>query len=210
MFDNFKSDIKAIKKNDPALKSIFEAFFCYPGLKAIRSHRKANWFYKRGLFFIARVISQFSRWRTGIEIHPGANIGKGVFIDHGMGVVIGETAVVGDDVIIYHGVTLGASSIEKGKRHPTIKNGVIISNGAKILGNIVVGENSKIGSGSVVVKDVPANCTVVGIPGKVIIQNNRKINKEMIDPVAQDIKYLKDRVSQLEEMVYELTETEIL
>jgi serine O-acetyltransferase len=210
MFDNFKSDIKAIKKNDPALKSIFEAFFCYPGLKAIRSHRKANWFYKRGLFFIARVISQFSRWRTGIEIHPGANIGKGVFIDHGMGVVIGETAVVGDDVIIYHGVTLGASSIEKGKRHPTIKNGVIISNGAKILGNIVVGENSKIGSGSVVVKDVPANCTVVGIPGKVIIQNNRKINKEMIDPVAQDIKYLKDRVSQLEELVYELTETEIL
>jgi len=210
MFDNFKSDIKAIKKNDPALKSIFEAFFCYPGLKAIRSHRKANWFYKRGCFFIARVISQFSRWRTGIEIHPGANIGKGVFIDHGMGVVIGETAVVGDDVIIYHGVTLGASSIEKGKRHPTIKNGVIISNGAKILGNIVVGENSKIGSGSVVVKDVPANCTVVGIPGKVIIQNNRKINKEMIDPVAQDIKYLKDRVSQLEEMVYELTETEIL
>lgn len=162
-----KDQIKTIKKNDPAIHSIFEVFL-YPSFKAQVFHKISSFFYKKKLFFLARLISEHAKRRTGIEIHPGAKIGKNLFIDHGTGVVIGETTIIGNNVVMFHGVTLGGKGNIKGKRHPTIKDNVYIGCGAKILGNIIIGENAKIGAGSVVLKNVNPNSTVVGIPGKEI------------------------------------------
>ncbi|MDO8684036.1 MAG: serine O-acetyltransferase [Armatimonadota bacterium] len=184
MFDNFRRDIKVVFERDPAARSIWEVL-TYAGLWAIFYHRIAHrlWRakYAPGSKFFARVISQWSRFLTGIEIHPGANIGKGFFIDHGMGVVIGETAEIGEDVLMYHGVTLGGVSLEKRKRHPTIGSNVVIAAGAKILGAITIGDRSKVGANAVVLKDVPPDSTVVGIPGRVVVQNGRRIDAQALD-----------------------------
>ena len=168
MFKKMRADLNGALNNDPAATSRLLVILTYPGFHALRMHSFAKFFYKLKLKFLARIISQISRFFTGIEIHPGAKIGCGVFIDHGMGVVIGETAEVGDNVLIYHGVTLGGTGKDVGKRHPTIKSGVMISAGAKILGPITIGENCKIGTQAVVLEDVPPNCTVVGIPAKIV------------------------------------------
>lgn len=165
MFKKLKYDLDFVLSNDPAAKSRLEVLMLYPGIHAILNHRIANFFYRKKSFFTARLISQISRFFTGIEIHPGAKVGKGVFIDHGMGVVIGETAEVGDNVLIYHGVTLGGTGKDSGKRHPTIGNNVVIGTGAKVLGPIIIGDNVKIGANSVVLKNIDNNATVVGIPG---------------------------------------------
>ena len=173
MFKNLKYDLDNVIKNDPAARNRLEVFLLYPCIHAIISYRIAHFFYKYKMFFIARLISQLSRFFTGIEIHPGAKIGRGLFIDHGMGVVIGETAEVGDNVVLYHGVTLGGTGKEKGKRHPTVGNNVLIGSGSKVLGPINIGDNSKIGANAVVLKDIPSNATAVGIPAKII---NKKEN----------------------------------
>ncbi|HAA89235.1 MAG: Serine acetyltransferase, partial [Thermoanaerobacterales bacterium 50_218] len=185
------------------------------GFHAILLHRIAHWFYRKKMFLIARVISQFNRFLTGIEIHPGAKIGEGLFIDHGMGVVIGETTEIGDNVTIYQGVTLGGTGKEKGKRHPTIGNNVVISAGAKVLGSLKVGDNVKIGAGSVVLRDVPPNCTVVGVPGKVVVRDGRKIadaqpdaidlqHHLLPDPVGEMILCLQRKIARLENRIEEL------
>ncbi|MFD3155837.1 serine O-acetyltransferase EpsC [Haloimpatiens sp. FM7330] len=168
MFKKLIYDLDVVIKNDPAARNRLEVFLLYPSVHAMINHRIAHFLYKKRLFFLARLISQISRFFTGIEIHPGAKIGMGLFIDHGMGVVIGETAEIGDDVVLYHGVTLGGTGKEKGKRHPTVGNKVLIGSGAKVLGPIKIGCNAKIGANSVVLKDVPANCTAVGIPARII------------------------------------------
>ncbi|HHT38729.1 MAG TPA: serine O-acetyltransferase [Mollicutes bacterium] len=168
-----KSQIKLIKEKDPSINSVFEIFL-YPSFKAIIRYRIANFFYRKKRFYIGRFISERTKRKTGIEIHPGATIGENLFIDHGMGVVIGETAVIGNNVTIFYGVTLGGTGKEKGKRHPTIEDNVIIGTGAKILGNITIGSNSKIGANAVVLNDVPKNATVVGIPGKIAKLNGQK------------------------------------
>ncbi|AZR74698.1 serine O-acetyltransferase [Anoxybacter fermentans] len=206
MFKTIREDIKAIFERDPAAKNIVEVILCYSGLHAIILHRIAHWFYNKGFTTIARIISQFSRFLTGIEIHPGAKIGKGVFIDHGAGVVIGETTEIGDNVTIYQGVTLGGTGKEKGKRHPTIGDNVLISAGAKILGSIKIGNNVKVGAGSVVLDPVPDNCTVVGVPGRVVIQNGHKVPRtdldhHLPDPVVEMIKDLQNRINYLEELI---------
>ena len=172
MFKNLIYDLDNIRKNDPAARSRLEVFLLYPSIHATLSHRIANLFYRKKFYFLARFISQVCRFMTGIEIHPGAEIGRGFFIDHGMGVVIGETAIIGNDVTLYHGVTLGGTGKETGKRHPTVKDGAIIGSGAKVLGNITVGKNSKIGSNSVILIDIPNGATAVGI-GRII--NKKKI-----------------------------------
>src|SRR4030042_1417556 len=162
----FYRDIKAAQKRDPAARSFLEIILLYQGLHSLISHRVAHFLYRIHFFLLARLISQISRFITGIEIHPGAKIGKRFFIDHGMGVVIGETAIIGDDVLLYQGVTLGGTGLEKGKRHPTLGNNVVVGTGAKVLGNITIGENSYIGANAGVIKDVPPNSTVVGVPGR--------------------------------------------
>ena len=177
MFRNLKEDIDVILEQDPAARSYFEVILTYSGLHAIWSHRIAHALYKRKFCFLARVVSQISRFFTGIEIHPGATIGRRLFIDHGMGVVIGETCEIGDNVTVYQGVTLGGTGKEKGKRHPTVKDNVLIATGAKVLGSITIGENAKVGAGSVVLQDVPANSTVVGIPGRIVVQDGSKDQK---------------------------------
>ncbi|MBA9028893.1 serine O-acetyltransferase [Peribacillus huizhouensis] len=202
MFKMFKEDLEVIFDQDPAARSYLEVILTYAGLHAIWSHRLAHAFYKRKFFFIARAISQISRFFTGVEIHPGAQIGNRFFIDHGMGIVIGETCEIGNNVSVFQGVTLGGTGKEKGKRHPTIKDNVLIATGAKVLGSIEVGENSKIGAGSVVLKEVPPNSTVVGIPGKVVIQDGVRINKDLNhtdlpDPIA-------DRIIELEKELLEM------
>jgi len=199
----FYEEIRAAQKKDPAAKGFFEVLILYQGLHALISHRIARLFYKMRLFLLARLISQFSRFMTGIEIHPGAQIGKRFFIDHGMGVVIGETAIIGDDVLIYQGVTLGGTGLEKGKRHPTIGNNVVIGGGAKVLGNITVGDNSYIGANAVVIKDVPQNSTVVGVPGRITKQDGKKIDVSLdhvhvLDPIMQNIEELQKRIDKLE------------
>lgn len=206
VFKRLKEDIKAIREQDPAAKNMWEILICYPGLHSMILHRFAHGFYRRGMPIIARLISQFSRFITGIEIHPGAKIGKGLFIDHGSGVVIGETTEIGDYVTIYQGVTLGGTGKEEGKRHPTIGNNVLISAGAKILGSITIGNNVKVGAGSVVLNPVPDNCTVVGIPGKIIIQDGTKIPRNDLDqyfsdPMVEVIKDLQLRIKQLEKQL---------
>lgn len=170
LFKNLKYDLNKVMENDPAARGKIEVFLLYPTIHALIAYRIAHYFYNKKLFFIARLISQISRVFTGIEIHPGAKIGRGLVIDHGMGVVIGETAEIGDDVLLYHGVTLGGTGKDKGKRHPTLGNNVVIGAGAKVLGPIYIGSNSKIGANSVVLKDVPNGATAVGIPAKNIIK----------------------------------------
>ena len=176
MFSRIKRDIKVIFERDPAAKSIVEVVLCYPGLHALWLHRIAHYFYLRDWIVLPRLIQTFSRFLTGIEIHPGAKIGEGFFIDHGMGTVIGETAEIGENVTLYQGVTLGGTGKEKGKRHPTLGNNVVIASGAKVLGSFTVGDNSKIGAGSVVLNTVPPNSTVVGIPGKVVARAGENID----------------------------------
>ncbi|MDK2799334.1 MAG: serine O-acetyltransferase [Clostridiales bacterium] len=175
MLKTIKEEINVILERDPAARNWLEVLLLYPGLHAILSHRIAHWFYSHKMFFIARAISQLSRFFTGIEIHPGAKIGKGLFIDHGMGVVIGETTVIGDNCTIYQGVTLGGTGKDKGKRHPTIGNNVLIGAGAKVLGPFTVGDNSKIAANAVVLREVEPNSTCVGVPGRVVIKDNKKI-----------------------------------
>ena len=196
MFDELKADLDSIMARDPAARSRAEVYFLYSGFKAVRDHRIANWFFRHDMKLVARWISQRSRHKTGIEIHPGATIGKGLFIDHGSGVIIGETTVIGDNVTLYQGVTLGGTGKEHGKRHPTLKDNVMVSAGAKILGSFTIGENSKIGAGSVVLHEIPDNCTVVGVPGRVVRRNNVKIPRndmnqvDLPDPVLDDIEKL--------------------
>jgi serine O-acetyltransferase len=202
MFKSFKEDMEVVFDQDPAARNYLEVILTYSGLHAIWAHRIAHAFFKRKFFFIARVISQVSRFFTGVEIHPGAKIGRRFFIDHGMGVVIGETCEIGDNVTLFQGVTLGGTGKEKGKRHPTIQDNALIATGAKVLGSIVVGENSKVGAGSVVLKDVPPNSTVVGIPGKVVIQDGVKIQKDLNHCDLPDP--MNDRMKQMEKELSEL------
>lgn len=199
----FYREIKSAQAKDPAARNFLEVLLLYQGLHAIINHRLAHFFYKTHLFFIARLISQIGRHMTGIEIHPGAQIGRGLFIDHGMGVVIGETTIIGDNVLLYQGVTLGGTGLEKGKRHPTIGNNVVIGTGAKVLGNITVGDNSYIGANAVVIKDVPPNSTVVGVPGRITKQDGKKIDISLdhihiLDPIMQSIEDLEKRIKKLE------------
>lgn len=206
MFKRLKEDIEVVFEQDPAARTHFEVILTYSGLHAVWAHRIAHAFYKRKLFFIARVISQVSRFFTGIEIHPGAKIGRRFFIDHGMGVVIGETCEIGDNVTVFQGVTLGGTGKEKGKRHPTIKDNALIATGAKVLGSITIGENSKIGAGSVVLKEVPPNSTVVGIPGKVVIQDGVRIKRDLNhsdlpDPVADRFKMMEEQIGKLQQQL---------
>lgn len=178
MFQEIRDEIKSIMDRDPAARSALEVILCYPGFHAIILHRIAHWLHNHRLKLLARMVSQFSRFMTGIEIHPAAKIGKRLFIDHGMGVVIGETTEIGDNVTIYQGATLGGTGKEHGKRHPTIGNGVVISTGAKVLGPFKVGDNSKIGAGAVVLKEVPPNCTVVGVPGRIVRKDNVPVKSD--------------------------------
>jgi serine O-acetyltransferase len=209
VFKELKNDIKAVKDRDPAAKNILEIILCYPGVHALFFHRIAHRLYKRKFMVLARLISQISRFLTGIEIHPGAKLGKGIFIDHGSGVVIGETAEVGDNVTIYQGVTLGGTGKEKGKRHPTIKENCVIGAGAKVLGAFTVGANSKIGAGAVVLEEVPPNSTVVGVPGKIVINNGVKLNKELDhsdlpDPMMVMVLCLQRQIHELQKEIREI------
>lgn len=202
MFDRLREDVAAVRERDPAARSAIEIFLLYPGLRAVRMHRRANWCLRHNLLFCARWISQRAVRKTGIEIHPAATIGRRLFIDHGSGVVIGETAEIGDDVTIYQGVTLGGTGKETGKRHPTIGNGVTIGSGAKVLGPFKVGDNTKIAAGSVVLREIPPNCTAVGVPARVVRLNGRRVEPldqtDTPDPVAQEICQLRRRVHRLE------------
>jgi len=216
MFDRLRKDIRAVMERDPAAKSVLEVVLCYPGLHAIIMYRVSHAFYRWGWFVTARLISQFARFLTGIEIHPGAKIGEGFFIDHGSGVVIGETAEIGDNVTLYQGVTLGGTGKEKGKRHPTIGNNVMVSTGAKVLGSFTVGDNVRIGAGSVVLKAVPPDCTVVGVPGKVVAMNGHKVvslqapsevnlhHDQLPDPVTDVLVCMHKSIERLEKRVREL------
>lgn len=222
MFAQIKKDIDAIMLRDPAAKSRLEAALCYPGLHAIWLHRIAHHFYLKGWVVFPRVLNTFSRFLTGIDIHPGAKLGQGLFIDHGMGLVIGETAELGNNVTLYQGVTLGGTGKEKGKRHPTIGNNVVVSSGAKVLGSFKVGDNSKIGSGSVVLKEVPPNSVVVGVPGRVVTKDGVRVNpndeESMIDlnhdklpdPVAEyeeklarHMEEINGRLKDIEKLIYD-------
>ena len=208
MFDRFKEDILTVKERDPAASSVLEILFLYPGLKAIRMHRRANWFYRHNMKFIARWISQRAVRKTNIEIHPAAKIGRRFFIDHGTGVVIGETAEIGDDVTIYQGVTLGGTGKDTGKRHPTLGNNVLVGSGAKVLGPFTVGDNARIAAGAVVLSEVPANATAVGVPARVVKVNG--IRSETLDqihvsdPVALALCNLEHKINQLNEQIEEL------
>lgn len=209
MLKRLKEDIEVIFEQDPAARSYVEVILTYSGLHSIWAHRVAHWFFKRKLFFIARVISQVSRFFTGIEIHPGATIGRRFFIDHGMGIVIGETCEIGDNVTVYQGVTLGGTGKEKGKRHPTVKDNALIATGAKVLGSITIGENSKIGAGAVVLNDVPDNSTVVGLKARVVVRDGVKIQKDLKhgdlpDPIADRFKELGEEIERLKKEVDEL------
>ncbi|UOQ83889.1 serine O-acetyltransferase [Gracilibacillus salinarum] len=208
-FKMLKQDIDVVFDQDPAARTYIEVCLTYSGLHAIWAHRIAHAVYRKKFFFIARLISQISRFFTGIEIHPGAKIGSRFFIDHGMGVVIGETCEIGDNVTIYQGVTLGGTGKEKGKRHPTIKDNALIATGAKVLGSITIGESSKIGAGSVVLEDVPDHSTVVGIPGRVVIQNGEKVRRDLDhhklpDPISEVLKEMEGEIKKLKKEVNEL------
>jgi serine O-acetyltransferase len=215
VFKTIRADIRCVFDRDPAARNTFEVLTTYPGLHALLHHRVAHWCWTHGLKYLARLISFLSRWFTGIEIHPGATIGSGFFIDHGMGVVIGETAEIGNNVTLYHGVTLGGTSWNKGKRHPTLRDGVVIGAGAKVLGPIEIGENGRVGSNAVVTKPVPAGATAVGIPGRIIVKNKEETEEqgrrrkaiadkigfdaygmtdEMPDPIARSIHNLLDHM----------------
>lgn len=210
MFDRLNEDIKSFMEHDPASRSKAEIFFLYPGFRALRKHRKAQWFYNHNMPFLARYISQKTARKTGIEIHPAAKIGKRVVIDHGTGIVIGETAEIGDDVIIYQGVTLGGTGKDMGKRHPTIENGVMIGSGAKVLGPITVGHSAKIAAGAVVICDVEPNATVVGVPGKVVRIDGERVDDldqvNIPDPITQAIAKNEEKIKELENKLKDLEE----
>ena len=197
MFDNLRAEIRAIKEKDPAARSTLEIFLCYPGFWALLMHRVSHWLWIHSFKLLARMNSNLARFLTGIEIHPGATFGKRVFIDHGMGVVVGETAIVGDDVLLYQGVILGGTSTEKTKRHPTVERGVIVGAGAKVMGNITIGEYSKIGTGAVVLKDVPSQSTCVGVPGRIVKRRGVRHKEvdldhgKLPDPVADAIRVIE-------------------
>ncbi len=203
MFNTIREDIKNVFAKDPAARGVFEVIFCYPGLHALWGYRVFHWFWKIKWHFLARWLSHVTRFLTGIEIHPGATIGKRFFIDHGMGVVIGETSMIGDDVLIYKGVVLGGTSLSKGKRHPTLENNVVIGTNASVLGNITLGEGARVGAGSVVVKSVPPGSTVVGIPGRVVEEHKPKIvtdleHGRLPDPVAEAVRYILAEQAKIE------------
>ncbi len=208
MLSSLIADFRIIFDRDPAARNWLEVLVCYPGLQALFFHRFAHWLYQIGIPFFPRFISHIARFITGIEIHPGAQIGKGVFIDHGMGVVIGETAIVGDNCLIYQGVTLGGTGKETGKRHPTLGENVVVGGGAKVLGNIQIGNNVRIGAGSVVLRDVPSSCTVVGVPGRVVYRSGVRVNPlehgNLPDSEAEVIRTLVDRIESLEQEVRQL------
>jgi serine O-acetyltransferase len=203
-----RSDVLAVFENDPAARSVFEVIFTYAGLHAIWAHRIAHALFRRRFFTLARAVSQISRFFTGIEIHPGANVGQRLFIDHGMGVVIGETCEIGDDVVLYQGVTLGGTGKEKGKRHPTIGSNVVIGSGAKVLGSFSVGDNSRIGANAVVLQEVPPNSTVVGNPGRLVRRNGQKVDKldhgNIPDPILELHRQLMDELAQVKAEVENL------
>ncbi len=206
-----REQVETIFREDPAAKSLLEIVLCYPGFHAIMMHRLAHRFYLARLFLVARLISQFTRWMTGIEIHPGAKIGRRFFIDHGMGVVIGETTEIGDDVLLYQGVTLGGTGKDKGKRHPTVGNNVVVGGGAKVLGNITIGNCVKIGAGSVVVHSVPNNSTVVGVPGRIVSAKNANVvaaleHGKLPDPERQAMDDLTKRIKELEALVQQVVD----
>ena len=213
MFKTIRDDIYSVFDRDPAARSVLEIIFCYPGLHAVWFYRVAHWFWTHNLFFLGRFISHLGRFFTGVEIHPGAKIGNRFFIDHGMGVVIGETAEIGDNVTLYHGVTLGGVTWDKVKRHPTLDDNVVIGSGAKILGPFTVGKGAKVGSNSVVVKEVPPSATVVGIPGRVVMQEEKREETarpdlehgKLPDPEAKAIACLFEQIRALEKKVQELT-----
>ncbi|MBW4508365.1 MAG: serine O-acetyltransferase [Scytonematopsis contorta HA4267-MV1] len=210
-FETFLNDFRVIFQRDPAARNWLEVLLCYPGLHAIALHRLAHWLHSYKIVLFPRLISHIARFLTGIEIHPGAKIGKGVFIDHGMGVVIGETAIVGDNTLIYQGVTLGGTGKETGKRHPTIGKNVVVGTGAKVLGNIDIGDGVRIGAGSVVLRDVPPGCTVVGIPGRIVKchpdTNNCPLeHSQLPDPEATLISSLSQRIQHLEQQLQILVE----
>ena len=215
MFTRLREDIRSVFERDPAARTAWEVLTCYPGLHALYFHRLSHWFWAHGLRWLGRLTSHIGRMLTGIEIHPGATIGKRVFIDHGMGVVIGETAEIGDDVTLYHGVTLGGTSWNKGKRHPTLGKGVVVGAGAKILGPILVGDDAKIGANSVVVKDVPVGATVVGVPGRLVEEGSAKqqarfaaygVVQNQDDPYATAIHMLIEHSRELEQAVTDLND----
>ncbi|MBF0462212.1 MAG: serine O-acetyltransferase [Magnetococcales bacterium] len=214
MFRSLKDDLQAVFHRDPAARTVLEVLLCYPGIHALQGYRLSHWLWNHRCRLLARFFSQLIRFLSGIEIHPAARIGKGFFIDHGMGVVIGETAEIGNNVTIYHGVTLGGTSWNKGKRHPTLGDRVIVGAGAKILGPITIGANARIGSNAVVVRDVPPNSTVVGIPGRIVVGHELHDhpvlfssygqNGEMPDPVARAVTCLLDQVRQMDQRIKEL------
>lgn len=207
MFGRIIEDVNAVRDRDPAARNFLEVLLLYPGVKAIRMHRRAHFYYKHGLMFLARYVSQKAARKTGIEIHPGATIGRRLVIDHGTGVVIGETTEIGDDVLIYQGVTLGGTGKDTGKRHPTIGNNVMISAGAKVLGPFKIGDNSRVAAGAVVLEEVPPNSTVVGVPARVVRQDGKKVNAQNLDqihipdPVKQKMEGLEARIAELENTI---------
>ena len=207
-FRRTREDIKAVMDRDPAARNFFEIYFLYPGVKALRMYRVAHFFYKHKMFFFARMVSQRAAAKTGIEIHPGATIGRRLVIDHGTGVVIGETTEIGDDVLIYQGVTLGGTGKEVGKRHPTIGNNVMISSGAKVLGPFKVGDNARIAAGAVVLEEVPEGATVVGVPARVVRLNGEKVKPldqiHIPDPVSQEISRLEEEINALKKQLSDL------
>ena len=215
VFSIIREDIQAVKDRDPAAQSSFVIWLTYPGLHARWSHIVEHWLWNHGLRSLARISSQFTRFMTGVEIHPGAQIGRRFFIDHAMGVIIGETTIIGDDCTLYQGVTLGGTGNEVGKRHPTLGNNVLVGVGAAVLGNITVGDNSKVGGGAVVVKDVPPNTTVVGIPGHIVVRDGQRVRDEQLDranrkenlpdPMEEQMSTQEARLESLENKIAELT-----
>ena len=205
LFSMIKEDIACVKARDPAATSVMQILFLYPGLKAIRYYRRAHFYYTHGLKFLGRWVSQRCSRKTGVEIHPAAKIGRRFFIDHGTGVVIGETTIIGDDVLLYQGVTLGGTGKETGKRHPTLGNGVMVGAGAKVLGSVTIGDNTKIAAGAVVLSDIPADCTAVGVPAKVIKVNGERIDEldwvHIPDPVQQEIDKLEGEIAELKNTI---------
>ena len=215
MFEHIKSDIESVKRRDPAARSTLEILLTYSGLHAVLMYRAAHWFYEQRLYTIARCISQIARLLTGIEIHPGAKIGKGFFIDHGSGVVIGETTEIGDNCLVYQGVTLGGTGKEKGKRHPTLGNNVMVGSGERVLGPFKVGDNAKIAANAVVLEEVPPNCTAVGVPARIVRKNGKKVSScdldqiHIPDPVSQELCRHLMRIEKLEKKIKEMEIAEI-
>ena len=211
MFERFKEDLQCVRDRDPAARSNIEIMLLYPGYKAVRMYRRAHWFHQRKMYFLARAISQRAVRKTGIEIHPGAQIGRRFFIDHGTGVVIGETTIIGDDCTVYQGVTLGGTGKDHGKRHPTLGNNVLVGAGAKVLGPFTIGNNSNVAAGSVVLSAIPEKCTAVGSPARVVKQNGIRVDRldhvHTPDPVAQELCILKSKIEKLEKQLNQTEET---